>query len=50
MGLIWLVYMPKIADLQNFFCFWVVGLIWFDCGGLWVAFVVGGGGFAASTC
>ena len=25
------------------FCFWVVGLIWSDYGGLWVAVVVGGG-------
>ena len=32
------------------FCFWVVGLIWSDYGGLWVAFAVGGGGGAVIAC
>ena len=45
-----LVYMPKSQIFKIVFCFWVVGLIWSDYGGLWVAVVVGGGGVAAATC
>ena len=32
------------------FCFWVVGLIWSDYGGSWVAFAMGGGAAAAVAC
>ena len=47
---LWWFTSPKSQILKIIFCFWVVGLIWSDYGGLLVAVVVGGGGGGATAC